>query len=73
MLVSVPSKMPEVKDYDSEEKPQEMKSMYHVNARNFLYPSSYTIRFPVPDEKVPWEVGVLAHGEQALSLGDATL
>ncbi|KYO36053.1 transient receptor potential cation channel subfamily M member 2 isoform X1 [Alligator mississippiensis] len=52
----IPSKMPEVKDYDSEEKPQEMKSMYHVNARNFLYPSSYTIRFPVPDEKVPWEV-----------------
>uniref|UniRef100_A0A7M4EAT9 Transient receptor potential cation channel subfamily M member 2 n=1 Tax=Crocodylus porosus TaxID=8502 RepID=A0A7M4EAT9_CROPO len=48
--------MPEVKDYDSEEKPQETKSLYHVNARNFLYPSSYTIRFPVPDEKVPWEV-----------------
>uniref|UniRef100_A0A8C0JAN4 Transient receptor potential cation channel subfamily M member 2 n=1 Tax=Chelonoidis abingdonii TaxID=106734 RepID=A0A8C0JAN4_CHEAB len=29
---------------------------YHVSARNLLYPSSSTVRFPVPDEKVPWEV-----------------
>uniref|UniRef100_A0A663LU42 Transient receptor potential cation channel subfamily M member 2 n=1 Tax=Athene cunicularia TaxID=194338 RepID=A0A663LU42_ATHCN len=29
---------------------------YHVLARNLLYPGSHTLRFPVPDEKVPWEV-----------------
>ncbi|XP_029457602.1 transient receptor potential cation channel subfamily M member 2-like [Rhinatrema bivittatum] len=29
---------------------------YHVNARNLQYPDSSIIRFPVPDEKVPWMV-----------------
>ncbi|XP_066433176.1 transient receptor potential cation channel subfamily M member 2 [Eleutherodactylus coqui] len=28
----------------------------HVNARNIHYPDSNVERFPVPDEKVPWEV-----------------
>ncbi|KAG7227474.1 hypothetical protein INR49_005288 [Caranx melampygus] len=29
---------------------------FHVNARQFRYPNSKLIRFPVPEEKVPWEV-----------------
>lgn len=28
----------------------------HVNARQFQYPGSKIKRFPVPEEKVPWEV-----------------
>ncbi|XP_045910552.1 transient receptor potential cation channel subfamily M member 2 isoform X2 [Micropterus dolomieu] len=28
----------------------------HVNARQFHYPNSKLTRFPVPEEKVPWEV-----------------
>ncbi|XP_053896501.1 transient receptor potential cation channel subfamily M member 2 isoform X3 [Malaclemys terrapin pileata] len=52
----VPSKAPELKEYGSEEKPEETTALYHVSARNLLYPSSSTVRFPVPDEKVPWEV-----------------
>ncbi|KAM9304805.1 transient receptor potential cation channel subfamily M member 2 [Gastrophryne carolinensis] len=28
----------------------------HVNARNYHYPDAHIVRFPVPDEKVPWEV-----------------
>ncbi|XP_043916462.1 transient receptor potential cation channel subfamily M member 2-like [Protopterus annectens] len=31
-------------------------SQYHINARNLQYPDSNVYRFPVPDEKVPWEV-----------------
>uniref|UniRef100_A0A3B4UZH4 Transient receptor potential cation channel, subfamily M, member 2 n=1 Tax=Seriola dumerili TaxID=41447 RepID=A0A3B4UZH4_SERDU len=29
---------------------------FHVNARQFHYPNSKITRFPVPEEKVPWEV-----------------
>ncbi|GAA6230191.1 transient receptor potential cation channel subfamily M member 2 isoform X2 [Lates japonicus] len=29
---------------------------FHVNARQFHYPNSKIVRFPVPEEKVPWEV-----------------
>ncbi|XP_037686571.1 transient receptor potential cation channel subfamily M member 2 isoform X8 [Choloepus didactylus] len=28
---------------------------HHVNARHLLYPDAPVTRFPVPDEKVPWE------------------
>uniref|UniRef100_A0A8C8BI59 Transient receptor potential cation channel subfamily M member 2 n=1 Tax=Otus sunia TaxID=257818 RepID=A0A8C8BI59_9STRI len=37
-------------------KPEEIQPPYHVLARSLLYPGSHTLRFPVPDEKVPWEV-----------------
>ncbi|KAM4604585.1 LOW QUALITY PROTEIN: transient receptor potential cation channel subfamily M member 2-like [Discoglossus pictus] len=30
--------------------------VYHVNARKLNYPESNIIRYPVPDEMVPWEV-----------------
>ncbi|OXB58661.1 hypothetical protein ASZ78_003628 [Callipepla squamata] len=52
----VSSRTSEVKELDLEEKPEEKQPPYHVLARNLLYPGSHTIRFPVPDEKVPWEV-----------------
>lgn len=29
---------------------------FHVNARQFYYHNSKVARFPVPEEKVPWEV-----------------
>lgn len=29
---------------------------YHVDARHLLYPNCPVQRFPVPNEKVPWEV-----------------
>ncbi|KAM6258365.1 transient receptor potential cation channel subfamily M member 2 isoform 1-T2 [Porphyrio hochstetteri] len=50
------SKASEMKDIGLERKPEESHPPYHVLARNLLYPGSHTLRFPVPDEKVPWEV-----------------
>ncbi|XP_076197969.1 transient receptor potential cation channel subfamily M member 2 isoform X2 [Aptenodytes patagonicus] len=50
------SKASEMKEVDLEGKPEESQPPYHVLARNLLYPGSHTLRFPVPDEKVPWEV-----------------
>ncbi|XP_036395897.1 transient receptor potential cation channel subfamily M member 2 [Megalops cyprinoides] len=47
------------KDRDQAESRQELKTertRYHVNARRFRYPGSTVERFPVPEEKVPWEV-----------------
>uniref|UniRef100_A0A2K5ELM0 Transient receptor potential cation channel subfamily M member 2 n=1 Tax=Aotus nancymaae TaxID=37293 RepID=A0A2K5ELM0_AOTNA len=37
-------------------KMEERGDGYHVSARHLLYPSSPVTRFPVPNEKVPWEV-----------------
>ncbi|XP_078119009.1 LOW QUALITY PROTEIN: transient receptor potential cation channel subfamily M member 2 [Sander vitreus] len=34
----------------------EKEDGFHVNARQFHYPNSKVTRFPVPEEKVPWEV-----------------
>lgn len=34
----------------------EKEDRFHVNARQFHYPNSKVTRFPVPEEKVPWEV-----------------
>ncbi|KAF3843040.1 hypothetical protein F7725_001889 [Dissostichus mawsoni] len=33
----------------------EKEDKCHVNARQFYYPNSKLTRFPVPEEKVPWE------------------
>ncbi|XP_042350815.1 transient receptor potential cation channel subfamily M member 2 [Plectropomus leopardus] len=35
----------------------EKEDGFHVKARQFHYPDSKLTRFPVPEEKVPWEVG----------------
>ncbi|XP_075960121.1 transient receptor potential cation channel subfamily M member 2 [Anarhichas minor] len=34
----------------------EREDGFHVNARQLYYPNSKLTRFPVPEEKVPWEV-----------------
>lgn len=59
------SKASEMKEVDLEGKPEESQPPYHVLARNLLYPGSHTLRFPVPDEKVPWEVGAVTLGSKA--------
>ncbi|XP_039611039.1 transient receptor potential cation channel subfamily M member 2-like [Polypterus senegalus] len=43
---------------DKEEVPERH---HHVNARQLLYPGSSVKRFPVPDERVPWEVDFSAY------------
>nr|XP_021142078.1 transient receptor potential cation channel subfamily M member 2 isoform X3 [Columba livia] len=50
------SKTSEMKEVQLEGKAEESQPPHHVLARNLLYPGSHTLRFPVPDEKVPWEV-----------------
>lgn len=59
------SKALDTKEIDLEGKPEESQPPYHVLARNLLYPGSHTLRFPVPDEKVPWEVGAVTLGSGA--------
>uniref|UniRef100_A0A8C5JTP5 Transient receptor potential cation channel subfamily M member 2 n=1 Tax=Junco hyemalis TaxID=40217 RepID=A0A8C5JTP5_JUNHY len=44
------------KELALEGRPEERQPPCHVLARNLLYPGSHILRFPVPDEKVPWEV-----------------
>ncbi|ELV10344.1 Transient receptor potential cation channel subfamily M member 2 [Tupaia chinensis] len=39
----------------SRKKVEEPGDSYHVNARHLLYPNCPITRFPVPNEKVPWE------------------
>ncbi|XP_074551386.1 transient receptor potential cation channel subfamily M member 2 [Halichoeres trimaculatus] len=40
---------------DTFKRPSEKEATFHVNARQCYYPNNGK-RFPVPDEKVPWEV-----------------
>lgn len=44
-------------------KAEEPGDGYHVNARHLLYPNARIMRFPVPNEKVPWEVSITLLGE----------
>ncbi|XP_051695884.2 transient receptor potential cation channel subfamily M member 2 isoform X1 [Oryctolagus cuniculus] len=39
----------------SRRKAEELGDGYHINARHLPYPDSPVSRFPVPNEKVPWE------------------
>ncbi|XP_069589865.1 transient receptor potential cation channel subfamily M member 2 [Ranitomeya imitator] len=43
-------------EIDLKDKDETFISSSHINARNILYPDSNVVRFPVPDEKVPWQV-----------------
>ncbi|XP_077304778.1 transient receptor potential cation channel subfamily M member 2 [Lithobates pipiens] len=43
-------------DIELKDKDETLFSPCHVNSRNIHYPDSSVVRFPVPDEKVPWEV-----------------
>ncbi|XP_066050169.1 transient receptor potential cation channel subfamily M member 2 isoform X5 [Chamaea fasciata] len=61
------SKALDTKEIDLEGKPEESQPPYHVLARNLLYPGSHTLRFPVPDEKVPWEVDFPLYNPPAFS------
>ncbi|XP_072253281.1 transient receptor potential cation channel subfamily M member 2 [Leuresthes tenuis] len=42
--------------HDSLRNTSEKKDSFHVNSRQFHYPNSKLTRFPVPEEKVQWEV-----------------
>ncbi|XP_055463196.1 transient receptor potential cation channel subfamily M member 2 isoform X2 [Psammomys obesus] len=42
-------------------KAEEPGDGYHVNARHLLYPNARIMRFPVPNEKVPWEAEFLIY------------
>uniref|UniRef100_A0A8C6XGJ8 Transient receptor potential cation channel subfamily M member 2 n=1 Tax=Naja naja TaxID=35670 RepID=A0A8C6XGJ8_NAJNA len=46
----------ETKEQQAEEVSKSLFILSHVSSRNLLYPKSTAIRFPVPDEKVPWEL-----------------
>ncbi|XP_026523525.1 transient receptor potential cation channel subfamily M member 2 [Notechis scutatus] len=53
--VLVPSRAAETKEQQAEEVLESLFILSHVSSRNLLYPKSTAIRFPVPDEKVPWQ------------------
>ncbi|XP_076026101.1 transient receptor potential cation channel subfamily M member 2-like isoform X2 [Genypterus blacodes] len=36
--------------------PEKNKGGFHISARQCQYPNTKVVRFPVPEEKVPWEV-----------------
>lgn len=60
-----PPRTPEGQDsaLDSRQKAEDAGAgPHHINARHLLYPNSSVTRFPVPDEKVPWEVLVSGLG-----------
>ncbi|XP_030184618.1 transient receptor potential cation channel subfamily M member 2 isoform X1 [Lynx canadensis] len=40
---------------DGRQEEEDVGDTHHVNARHLLYPNSHVTRFPVPNEKVPWE------------------
>ncbi|KAJ1071012.1 hypothetical protein K5549_003991 [Capra hircus] len=48
-------------ELDSGSKAEDPGDAYHVNARHLLYPSCSVLRFPVPNEKVPWETEFLVY------------
>lgn len=57
-LFPAPQKASEGQDHelDSRQRAEAVGDTHHVNARHLLYPDSHVTRFPVPNEKVPWDV-----------------
>ncbi|XP_076026108.1 transient receptor potential cation channel subfamily M member 2-like isoform X1 [Genypterus blacodes] len=41
--------------------PEKDKGGFHISARQFQYPNTKVVRFPVPEEKVPWEVSFTSY------------
>ncbi|XP_053513658.1 transient receptor potential cation channel subfamily M member 2 isoform X7 [Artibeus jamaicensis] len=41
-------------ELDSRQKVEDLGDSHHINARHLLYPNAAVVRFPVPNEKVPW-------------------
>uniref|UniRef100_A0A8C7TEZ4 TRPM SLOG domain-containing protein n=1 Tax=Oncorhynchus mykiss TaxID=8022 RepID=A0A8C7TEZ4_ONCMY len=50
-----------------QEKTEREKTFYHVNARRLDYPDSTIPRFPVLEEKVPWEVDFILYNPPVLN------
>ncbi|XP_027982364.1 transient receptor potential cation channel subfamily M member 2 isoform X4 [Eumetopias jubatus] len=48
-------------ELDGRQKAEDVGDTHHVNARHLLYPNSHVTRFPVPNEKVPWETEFLIY------------
>ncbi|VFV24181.1 transient receptor potential cation [Lynx pardinus] len=46
---------------DGRQEEEDVGDTHHVNARHLLYPNSHVTRFPVPNEKVPWETAFLIY------------
>ncbi|XP_030184628.1 transient receptor potential cation channel subfamily M member 2 isoform X6 [Lynx canadensis] len=46
---------------DGRQEEEDVGDTHHVNARHLLYPNSHVTRFPVPNEKVPWETAFLVY------------
>ncbi|XP_057361225.1 transient receptor potential cation channel subfamily M member 2 isoform X9 [Manis pentadactyla] len=46
---------------DSRQKAEDPGDPHHVHARHLLYPNAPVTRFPVPNEKVPWETEFLIY------------
>lgn len=69
-LFPAPQKASEGQDLepDGRQEEEDVGDTHHVNARHLLYPNSHVTRFPVPNEKVPWEVsagpGALPPGQR---------
>ncbi|KAF7658007.1 hypothetical protein LDENG_00019260 [Lucifuga dentata] len=56
VLTSAPEDNEPSEEMRNMRKMPEKEDRFHVNARQFHYPNSKLTRFPVPEEKVPWEV-----------------
>ncbi|KAJ0005778.1 hypothetical protein NQD34_015672, partial [Periophthalmus magnuspinnatus] len=56
---------------DSITNPKEREESYHVKARRLHYPDSRVTRFPVPEEKVPWEVSFSSYNPPYYSSPDS--
>ncbi|XP_036301235.1 transient receptor potential cation channel subfamily M member 2 isoform X2 [Pipistrellus kuhlii] len=48
-------------ELDGRQKAEDLGDTHHINARHLLYPNSPIVRFPVPNEKVPWETEFLIY------------
>ncbi|XP_019480571.1 PREDICTED: transient receptor potential cation channel subfamily M member 2 isoform X3 [Hipposideros armiger] len=48
-------------ELDSRQEVEDLGDAPHVNARHLMYPDSPVLRFPVPNEKVPWETEFLIY------------
>lgn len=71
-LSPAPQKASERQDQelDGRQEAEDLSQAPHVNARHLSYPNSPVLRFPVPDEKVPWEVSAIQAGWAVLGVGE---
>ncbi|XP_023619326.1 transient receptor potential cation channel subfamily M member 2 isoform X7 [Myotis lucifugus] len=60
-LASQPASEGQDPELDGRQKAEDLGDAHHVNARHLLYPNSPIVRFPVPNEKVPWETEFLIY------------